>query len=785
MLLRAAEENEEHRHQTDKAIDIVMEYVEKINKERTSINSFSSQCASILESLKDDLEFNKRLLRAVKGYIQNSVRLTEIANSLKDLNILSFPTRITNIENTQVVMWCDIASIKTDTSSMKEMVTGMFHENSKEQFVVWQKPPSYIEEELQPMATKQPIHEPTAKTVPKAEIIESSSRPQLTDPILKVPTPQQPETHLEKQEQMERAAQEAKLIELSKPEMIKVVEKVASDAGFDPKVLHSSKDGKDFLNQQDAEYKVLQREHLEKLKKSRKLKKKRFDQLKEIPSKLRINPSFPHPEQDPYLSSSRKRKTLELEPEVRIAGLECNHRLPEVAPTIVEIPIVTMADQRTIAELLQAPTEGYEDAIVVPTILAKNFELKHDSLNLVTSNNSVVMIKKILTAIFDDLVSKFVNQFFPHSKTTNLRNEITNFQQRFDESFCEAWDCFKDLLRACPHHGFTELHQLDTFYNVINPTDPDSLNSAADGNFLDKMPRDCLRIIESKSKVQNSQNETVFSRTPASVKPVKDSCVTCGGPHPYYNCTATDGNVFKDNIQEYVSAVASEIEVDRAKVDVIAKLHHPTSIQGADNLAADHLSRLENPHQDELDKKEITETFPLKTLGMIAFRGDSSTSWFSEIANYHVGNFIVKRTSSQQKKFLKDVKHYFWDDPYLFKIYADQVIIWCVHGQEANDILTACHNGSTGGHYGSNITAKKSLILVFIGQLFTEMPMTWSDGVTLVNIKEKYFNMINCLKMQFKFVRFLTFRASTLWDRSCLLEEINIFSWPLTICLNG
>nr|GEV93413.1 reverse transcriptase domain-containing protein [Tanacetum cinerariifolium] len=130
--------------------------------------------------------------------------------------------------------------------------------------------------------------------------------------------------------------------------------------------------------------------------------------------------------------------------------------------------------------------------------------------------------------------------------------------------------------------------------------------------------------------------------------------------------------------------------------------------KGADNLAADHLSRLENPHQDELEIKEITKTFPLETLGMIFFRGDSSTPWFSDITNYHAGNFIVKEMSSQQKKkFFKDVKHYFWDDPYLFKICVDQVIRRCVHGQEAVDILTACHNGPNGGHHGANYTAKK------------------------------------------------------------------------------
>ncbi|GJV34857.1 reverse transcriptase domain-containing protein [Tanacetum coccineum] len=130
--------------------------------------------------------------------------------------------------------------------------------------------------------------------------------------------------------------------------------------------------------------------------------------------------------------------------------------------------------------------------------------------------------------------------------------------------------------------------------------------------------------------------------------------------------------------------------------------------KGAENLAADHLSRLENPYENVLDPKEVNEKFPLETLNMVTSRGDSSTPWFADYANYHAGNFIVKGMSSQQKnKFFKDVKHYFWDDPYLFKICADQMIQRCVAGQEAVDILTACHSGPTGGHYGANYTAKK------------------------------------------------------------------------------
>ncbi|GKE46037.1 reverse transcriptase domain-containing protein, partial [Tanacetum coccineum] len=198
-------------------------------------------------------------------------------------------------------------------------------------------------------------------------------------------------------------------------------------------------------------------------------------------------------------------------------------------------PPVSMADNRTMARLLlQAPTEGYEDAIVIPEINA-NFELKHGLINLVQNKqffghdkedphahiryfNKITSTMRFLdipsTPIklmlfpfslegsariwlekkpprsiltWDDLVSKFINQFFPPSKMTNLRNEITRFQQRFDESFYEAWNRFNDL------HGFSKLHQLDTFYNALNANDQDSLNSAASGNFLDKMPRECLR----------------------------------------------------------------------------------------------------------------------------------------------------------------------------------------------------------------------------------------------------------------------------------------------------
>nr|GEY20139.1 hypothetical protein [Tanacetum cinerariifolium] len=219
-----------------------------------------------------------------------------------------------------------------------------------------------------------------------------------------------------------------------------------------------------------------------------------------------------------------------------------------------------MTDQRTMAQLLQAPTEGYEDVIVVPKITADNFELKHGLLTLVQNKqfyghdkedphahiryfNKITTTLKYLnvpTRRLSLCFFHFPSKLFPLSKTTNLRNEITKFTQRFDETFSEAWDRFKDLLRACPHHGFSELHQLDMFYNALTPKDQDSLNYAAG---------DMVRALLLDKKGQN--------QSPAPVKAVNESCVTYGGAHSYYNCPATDGNVYRDNIQEYVSQASA------------------------------------------------------------------------------------------------------------------------------------------------------------------------------------------------------------------------------------
>nr|GEY58501.1 reverse transcriptase domain-containing protein [Tanacetum cinerariifolium] len=217
-----------------------------------------------------------------------------------------------------------------------------------------------------------------------------------------------------------------------------------------------------------------------------------------------------------------------------------------------------MADQRTMAELLRAPTEGYIEAIVVLSIPGEQFELKHSLINMMTSD-----------------------QFL------GLEKDNPHDHIRWGSPSVARKRTLADLIHACPHHGFTELHQLDTFYNALNTANQDSLNAATGGNMLERRTQDVLMIIKNKSKVRNSRNKSVVSQVkscdadcnssseiaklthafnqqtsavttamtsilkkfqatlpPAFVKAVEEIYVTCGGAHPYYMClTAGSGSL--------------------------------------------------------------------------------------------------------------------------------------------------------------------------------------------------------------------------------------------------
>nr|GEZ91639.1 hypothetical protein [Tanacetum cinerariifolium] len=284
-----------------------------------------------------------------------------------------------------------------------------------------------------------------------------------------------------------------------------------------------------------------------------------------------------------------------------------NRRRSKQPFILEESPVDTMTDQRTMAELLRAPTEGYVEAIVVPPILAEQFELNHSLINVMTSDQFFGLEKDNPhdhIRWFNKITSTIKYKDVPNSAIKlmlflfSLAGAARRWLEKEPPCSILTWE---DLV-SNPHHGFTELHQLDTFYNALNPADQDSLNSASGGNLLERRTQDVLTIIENKSKVRNSQNKSIVSQVkssdanssssseiaklthavnqqtsvvttamtailkqfqasppPAFVKVVEEICVTCGGAHPYYQCLAADGNTFlelQDNIQGYVSTAA-------------------------------------------------------------------------------------------------------------------------------------------------------------------------------------------------------------------------------------
>nr|GEV22119.1 hypothetical protein [Tanacetum cinerariifolium] len=244
------------------------------------------------------------------------------------------------------------------------------------------------------------------------------------------------------------------------------------------------------------------------------------------------------------------------------------------APNVVEPELRTMVEvapmaERTMEELLQAPTEGYREAIVILEINADHFEIKMNLLQLVQASpyrgfekenphTHINNFKRITTTLkFKDVPNDVIRlMMFPYSLEGSAR----------------VW-----YDKEPPNSILTWEDLIDTFYNGLNDNDQDSLNVAAGGNLLSKTTREALNIIKNKSKVRYSRNKPNVSRmninsrenasktddridkladqistlvdifakkvvTPAPVKAVEESCVTCGGPHAHYNCNATNSN---------------------------------------------------------------------------------------------------------------------------------------------------------------------------------------------------------------------------------------------------
>nr|GFA11561.1 reverse transcriptase domain-containing protein [Tanacetum cinerariifolium] len=226
-------------------------------------------------------------------------------------------------------------------------------------------------------------------------------------------------------------------------------------------------------------------------------------------------------------------------------------------------------------------------------------------------------------------------------------------------------ECYEFIENMTDHHNHwdTSAIQDETFRNISSTSFTES--------------PEVVRQLEIMNK-NFSEMMTHFQ----TVKAINTKCETCGGPHSFTECPAIGGYTQETSYATTAPFPTLGKILKLSPLGVVLLYLDPRFLlllllrrwilllqefdviirdkKDAKNLAADHLSRLNNPHQAELEKKEITKTFTLETLRMIAFRGDSSTLWFADFVNYHAGDFIVKGMSSQQKKkFFKDVKHYF------------------------------------------------------------------------------------------------------------------------------
>ncbi|GJR73723.1 reverse transcriptase domain-containing protein [Tanacetum coccineum] len=203
----------------------------------------------------------------------------------------------------------------------------------------------------------------------------------------------------------------------------------------------------------------------------------------------------------------------------------------------VNPPLVPMADNRTMAQLLQAPTEGYEDAIVIPEINA-NFELKHGLINLVQNKQFFGHDKEDPHAhirYFNKITS---TMRFPDVPSTSIKLMLFPFSL---EGSARIW-----LEKEPPRSILTWDDLVSKFINQFFPPgiSPDVVALTTEVSELKNLMK---TMLIDKQKAQ----------APATVKAVEQSCVTCGGAHSYKNCPATDGNVYQDNIQEYVSQAAA------------------------------------------------------------------------------------------------------------------------------------------------------------------------------------------------------------------------------------
>ncbi|GJY71418.1 reverse transcriptase domain-containing protein [Tanacetum coccineum] len=277
-------------------------------------------------------------------------------------------------------------------------------------------------------------------------------------------------------------------------------------------------------------------------------------------------------------------------------------------------------------ELLRIPILGIESAIVIPAVLADEFEIKPTLIDFVNNNpfygfeeedphshirrfyqitrtlrlNQVPddVVKLILflfslkgaaetwldkeppnsITFWDDLVSKFLNQFYPHSKTRAER--------------------FNDLLRECPHHGFSLLHQINFFYSGLSQSDQDFLNTAAGGNLITKNTQEVLIIIERKARVRTYKNKYVQEEQGVQKEQEEQAAQSFT---PYWNFPMIDDDEYTIQYREYLENSSKAITPDLSTEEPDYSL----------SMGDEHLNTISETKSDEVIKSSVEDLVPI------------------------------------------------------------------------------------------------------------------------------------------------------------------------------
>ncbi|GJR99134.1 reverse transcriptase domain-containing protein [Tanacetum coccineum] len=162
----------------------------------------------------------------------------------------------------------------------------------------------------------------------------------------------------------------------------------------------------------------------------------------------------------------------------------------------------------------------------------------------------------------------------------------------------------------------------------------------------------------------------------------------CNAPTTFQRCMTA---IFHDMVEDFMEVFMADF-----------------SVFGAENLAADHLSRLENPDLGTFTEEEITDEFLDEHLMILKAELNNDEPWYADYVNYIVGNIVPPNwIPKKRRRFFSQVKNYFWDELYAFKLCSDNVMRRCVSGNEILEILGHCHSGLTGGHHSASITRRK------------------------------------------------------------------------------